>query len=30
MSNLKNFVTKNAERIAQAAVCTAIAANFLG
>jgi len=29
MQRIKNFVTKNAERIAQAAVCTAIAANLL-
>ncbi len=30
MSDFKNFVTKNAERIAQVAVCTTIAASFLG
>lgn len=30
MLRFKNFVTKNAEHIAQAAVCTAIAASLLG
>ncbi len=29
MQRFKNFVTKNAERIAQAAICTAIAANLI-
>lgn len=29
MQRFKNFVTKNAERIAQAAVCTAIAVNLV-
>lgn len=29
MLRFKSFVTKNAERIAQVAVCTAIAANLL-
>lgn len=29
MQRIKTFVTKNAEHIAQAAVCTAIAASLL-